>query len=233
MIKHLKRLGIFLSVLAIMSSVNIASAAQTSTSLASILAKGELVLGTSANMPPMTQLDKGGKPEGFDVDLASLVAQAMEVDLKVKTPKHGAGRGRGESPDSGPPRPTLGAPVEGDTEGEILVDRDGLKQVLRELLEEETLYGYPEMGSRWQGGTLVLNPGAEETQSKELPLDTFFHKIIMVRDRLRVLEAKINSNDKLGDGDKVELQSYISKCYGTLTTFNVLFRDKADQFTSK
>jgi hypothetical protein len=159
--------------------------------------------------------------------------QVREVDLKVKTPKHGSGRGRGESPDSGPPRPTLGAPVEGDTEGEILVDRDGLKQVLRELLEEETLYGYPEMGSRWQGGTLVLNPGAEETQSKELPLDTFFHKIIMVRDRLRVLEAKINSNDKLGDGDKVELQSYISKCYGTLTTFNVLFRDKADQFTSK
>jgi hypothetical protein len=159
--------------------------------------------------------------------------QVREVDLKVKIPKYSPGRRGAEYPESGPPRPTLLTPVFGDTEGEITVDRDGLKQVLRELLEEETLYGYPEMGHRWQGGTMVLNPGNEETQPKEVPLDTFFHKIVMVRDRLRVLEAKINGSDKLEDSDKVELQSYISKCYGTLTTFNILFRDKADQFTSK
>ena len=130
-------------------------------------------------------------------------------------------------------RATLEDPVTGDSDGEITMDRDGLKQVLRELLEEETLYGYLEMGNRWQGGTLVMKPGATETQDKEIPLDTFFHKIIMVRDRLRVLEAKINANDKLGDLDKVELQSYISKCYGTLTTFNTLFKDKSDHFSSK
>lgn len=113
------------------------------------------------------------------------------------------------------------------------MDRNGLKQVLREILEEETLYGYPDMGRRWEGGTLVLKPADGELQAKEVPLETFFHKIIMVRDRLRVLESKINSQDKLSDTEKVELQAYISKCYGTLTTFNVLFGNKSDQFSSK
>ena len=113
------------------------------------------------------------------------------------------------------------------------MDRDGLKQVLREILEEETLYGYPLMGSRWTDGTLILKPGKEENQSKELPIDAFFHKIVMIRDRLRVLESKINSHEKLEDQEKVELQGYISKCYGTLTTFNILFGDKNDHFTSK
>jgi len=113
------------------------------------------------------------------------------------------------------------------------MDRDGLKQVLRELLEAETLYGYPDMGQRFQGGTMVLKPADEELQSKELPLETFFHKIVMLRDRLRVLEARINGHDKLSEQDKVELQGYVSKCYGSLTTFNVLFADKADQFSSR
>ncbi len=113
------------------------------------------------------------------------------------------------------------------------MDRDGLKQVLRELLEEETLYGYPEMGSRWQGGSLRMQPGDGELQSKEIPLEGFFHKIVMLRDRLRVLEAKLNSHPKLSEQDKVELQAYVSKCYGTLTTFNVLFADRADTFSSK
>ena len=130
-------------------------------------------------------------------------------------------------------RATLAGPTAGDTEGEISMDRDGLKQVLRELLEEETLYGYPEMGSRWQGGALVLKPEDPAIQPKEVPLETFFHKIVMLRDRLRVLEAKLNGHDRLSEADKVELQGYITKCYGTLTTFNVLFKDRDDQFTSK
>ena len=130
-------------------------------------------------------------------------------------------------------RATLGAPIAGDTEGEITMDRDGLKQVLRELLEEETLYGYPEMGSRWEGGALVMRPQDPSNQPKEIPLETFFHKIVMLRDRLRVLEAKVNGHDKLTEADKVELQGYITKCYGSLTTFNVLFKDRDDQFTSK
>ena len=142
-------------------------------------------------------------------------------------------RQRRASADDAPRRATLDAPVVGDTDGEIAMDRDGLKQVLRELLEEETLYGYPQMGQRWENGTLVMNPGTEGVQSKEVPLETFFKKIVMVRDRLRVLEAKINANEKLASSEKVELQGYISKCYGTLTTFNVLFKDKDDHFSSK
>jgi hypothetical protein len=129
-------------------------------------------------------------------------------------------------------RPSLRRPTRGDTNGEISMDRNGLKQVLRELLAEETLFGYPAMGRRWEGGTMTLKPADAGLQAKDLPLESFFHKIVMLRDRLRVLEAKINGHDKLSEADKVELQGYISKCYGTLTTFNVLFQDKADQFSS-
>ena len=89
------------------------------------------------------------------------------------------------------------------------------------------------MGNRFQGGNLVLKPADESLQAKEVPLETFFHKIVMIRDRLRVLEAKLNAHANLSDQDKVELQGYISKCYGTLTTFNILFRDRDDQFSSK
>ena len=113
------------------------------------------------------------------------------------------------------------------------MDRNGLKQVLRELLEEETLFGYAEMAPRWREGTLILRPADPELQAKELPLDTFFHKIVMVRDRLRVLEQKINGHPALSDADKFEMQQYISKVYGTLTSFNVLFRQKEDYFSSK
>ncbi|MBN2801678.1 MAG: hypothetical protein JXR91_01150 [Deltaproteobacteria bacterium] len=130
-------------------------------------------------------------------------------------------------------RRTMSNPTQGDTEGEISMDRDGLKQVIRELLEEETLFGYPEIAPKYQGGSLVLQPASDENQPKEIPIETFFHKIVMVRDRLRVLESKLNSNENLTDQDKVEMQSYISKCYGTLTTFNVLFSDKSNHFSSK
>jgi len=130
-------------------------------------------------------------------------------------------------------RADLTRPTCGDTSGEISMDRNGLKQVLRELLEEETLYGYPEMTPRWQEGTLILKPADAELQSKEIPLEAFFHKIVMVRDRLRVLEQKINAHPTLTDADKVEMQQYVSKAYGSLTTFNVLFRSKDDAFSSK
>ena len=77
---------------------------------------------------------------------------------------------------------------------------------------------------------MVLKPGDEDLKSKEIPVETFFHKIVMLRDRLRVLEQNINSHNKLSDEDKVNLQQYITRCYGSLTTFNVLFDRKEDWF---
>jgi hypothetical protein len=119
--------------------------------------------------------------------------------------------------------------------GEIFdMTRNELIDVLREALGEATAEGpLPPLAGKWDGGAIVLRPGNPELQPKEIPLDALFHKVVMIRDRLRVLEAKLNAHAKLSDADKVELQGYITKCYGSLTTFNVLFREKGDQFVGE
>ena len=89
------------------------------------------------------------------------------------------------------------------------------------------------IADKWKGGNLVLEPGEAGISNKEIPINTFFHKIVMVRDRIRVMEQKINSSKNLDDQEKVDLQQYITRIYGSLTTFNVLFKNKSDHFVGE
>ena len=86
------------------------------------------------------------------------------------------------------------------------------------------------LADKWRGGSLVLKPGDANLSDKEVPIDTFFHKIVMVRDRVRVMEQKINASSNLDDQEKVDLQQYITRIYGSLTTFNILFKNQSDNF---
>ncbi|MCM4173931.1 hypothetical protein DHD32_20890 [Arenibacter sp. TNZ] len=89
------------------------------------------------------------------------------------------------------------------------------------------------IADKWKGGSLILKPGDANLSDKEIPIDTFFHKIVMVRDRIRVMEQKINGSTNLDDQEKVDLQQYITRVYGSLTTFNVLFKNQSDNFVGE
>jgi hypothetical protein len=117
---------------------------------------------------------------------------------------------------------------------EARLDMPAIEQALKEVLEEVMGPQRPiTLARRWEGGVLIMKPKDTSLQAKEVPLDTFFHKITMVRDRLRVMEQKINAHPTLTEADKAELQQYITRCYGSMTTFNVLFDDKEDQFVGE
>src|SRR3982750_3952410 len=104
---------------------------------------------------------------------------------------------------------------------------DALIKILREWSDVTEVVS---LGDRWKNGVMILRPGEKGLQEEEVPVDVFFHKIVMLRDRLRVMEQKINAHKVLSDEEKIDLQQYITRIYGSLTTFNVLFKHKFDQF---
>ena len=113
------------------------------------------------------------------------------------------------------------------------MNADEFREVLREVIRDELGVADVELGGRWQGGEVILKPGKEGTAEKRIPIESLFAKIISIRDKLRVLEQKINSNGKLTTEEKVQMQQYVTGCYGSLTTFNVLFANKPDHFVGQ
>jgi hypothetical protein len=176
--------------------------------------------------------------------------ESMHVGMKVHHPDYGVGTVKSVSEHLADIRFDSGlrtlSPEHCDLKpAEAQAELSGLTVPLSALISETVAGMVRELGLerddslveklavRWQKGTLVLRPSDAALQSKETPLEVFFHKIVMLRNNLRVLEQKINAHEKLSDAEKVEMQQYITRCYGSLTTFNVLFKDKEDQFSSK
>lgn len=147
-------------------------------------------------------------------------------------PKVRVARPRPARAPGAPPGPRV--PFEFELPEELLdMNADEFREVLREVIRDELGVADVELGGRWQGGEVILKPGKEGTAEKRVPIEALFSKIVMIRDKLRVLEQKINSNGKLTQEEKVQLQQYVTGCYGSLTTFNVLFADKSDHFVGQ
>ncbi|MDB6110604.1 MAG: hypothetical protein JWR69_2354 [Pedosphaera sp.] len=176
--------------------------------------------------------------------------QSLTVGLQVKHPQYGVGTVKTISERTAEIRfddalRTIDPDISGITPAEPSVSVSGLEMPLHQFLEatvesvidrlgfEKPGAVVEQLGVRWHKGKLVLHPADPTLQTKEVPLEVFFHKLIGVRNQLRVLEQKINANEKLTDGEKVEMQQYITRSYGSLTTFNILFKNKEDQFSTK
>jgi hypothetical protein len=174
--------------------------------------------------------------------------ESLHIGMKVRHPQYGTGTVKTISDitaeiqfDNGDKRAVAPEPS-GLEPAEPQMSASGLNLPLKQFVEETVAValdklglGKPDavvekLGVRWHGGKLVLHASDPALQTKEVPLETFFHKIVMVRNNLRVLEQKINAHEKLTDGEKVEMQQYLTRSYGSLTTFNVLFKEKEDQF---
>src|SRR6476659_3876620 len=177
----------------------------------------------------------------------ALNIESLHIGMKVLHPRYGVGVVRSltehtaEIAFEDAPR-TVAPESSGRTSAEPTASLSELQVPLENLIRETAQSVVEALGlekrdavveglaTRWQRGKLVLQSADTSLQPKEVPLETFFHKIVMIRNNLRVLEQKVNSSDKLTEADKFDLQQYITRCYGSLTTFNVLFKDKADQF---
>jgi hypothetical protein len=152
----------------------------------------------------------------------------------VGAPKGPQPRGSSSSPTSPSSSPGAPAALVSDRERTAppmsLQDQsDDLELLLRRIIREEAGVTLVTPAPKWRGGTMVLRPGTPGMQEKSWPIETFFHKVVMLRNRLRTLEQQVNASE-LSDDTKVKLQAYVSGCYGSLTSFNVLFADEADQF---
>jgi len=176
--------------------------------------------------------------------------ESMHVGMKVQHPEYGLGTVKSVSEhmadirfDGGlrtlAPEQSDLHPAEAQAEISALtlplttLIAETVSVMVKELGLEQDNAVVEELGARWQKGTMVLRPSDSGLQAKEVPLETFFHKIVMMRNNFRVLEQKINGHPQLSDADKVEMQQYISRCYGSMTTFNILFKNEGDQFKSK
>ena len=174
--------------------------------------------------------------------------ESLRIGMRVRHPQYGSGLVKAISEavaeiqfDDGSKRAVAPEPS-GLEPMEANVNGSGLDMPLKQFVEETLTAAVAklglekpdsvveQLGLRWHGGKLVMHPADAALQAKEVPLEIFFHKIVMVRNNLRVLEQKINAHEKLSDGEKVEMQQYITRGYGSLTTFNVLFKEKEDQF---
>ena len=174
--------------------------------------------------------------------------ESLHIGLRVRHPQYGTGTVKTISEttadiqfDDGNKR-TIAPESAGLEPAESQIVVSGLSVPLKQFVEqtldaavarlglEKPDSTAEKLGVRWHGGKLVLHPADPALQAKEVPLETFFHKIVMMRNNLRVLEQKINSHEKLTDGEKIEMQQYITRSYGSMTTFNVLFKEKEDQF---
>src|SRR6266404_2425610 len=176
--------------------------------------------------------------------------EALHVGQNVKHPQYGLGVVKSISEHSAEVRfddalRTIDPERSGMTPAESMASLSDLEMPLEHLLKttiEAVLdrLGYEnpnavieQLGARWHRGKAVLHPADPTLQTKEVPLEVLFHKLVGIRNQLRVLEQKINSHANLTDGEKIELQQYITRSYGSLTTFNLLFKSKEDQFSSK
>ncbi len=177
----------------------------------------------------------------------ALSIESLHIGMKVRHPRYGFGVVRSltehtadinfdDAPRTISPGSAELVPAEATasvTELQVPLDtliRETARAVVEALGLEKDDTIVEGLASRWQRGTLVLRSADTSLQPKEVPLETFFHKIVMIRNNLRVLEQKVNASDKLSDADKFDMQQYITRCYGSLTTFNVLFKHKDDQF---
>lgn len=114
------------------------------------------------------------------------------------------------------------------------VSFSGMEEAMLRILKAYDLIGeHVEIADKFKDGTIIFQPEVENLSSKELPIETFFHKIVMVRDKLRIIEQKINGSKNLSEDEKVQLQQYITRIYGSLTSFNVLFKEKEDNFVGQ